>query len=164
MAQIEMIDALLQYLHSVDELTAEVSVDSATDTFNIRPSVVTQGTETPYITIELIADDSSQQLDGVTCYIQETYNITIFSTSSLTNAKIASILKRNLDGFQQRLLPPSKTLEEGAIWVGSTRKTNGFEIPNSPQAGDQRIVKGRTEVYDISFAIPDNVVHPANTT
>jgi hypothetical protein len=160
MAQLELIDAMMQYLVTVTDLTDLLS-KSKDGTYNIRPVQVAQGSKVPYITVQQIAEDDDQQLDGSTNFTTVTYKFTIVSTSSLTNARIANVLRKNFHGYQRTLLPPNKTVQEGAIWVNSVRKTNGFEFPNSPQTGDQFVKIEQEEIYDVSIPLDDNVVHPA---
>jgi uncharacterized protein (UPF0261 family) len=164
MAQMTMIRALMQYLTSINELTDLVSVDTDTGTPNICPSYVTQGTPMPYITILKLADDDTQDLQGRTVHTTITYKITIHSASADTNAEIAEVLRKKLNGFQgPRFMPPDKGLADGAIWVNSVRKTNSFNNPNSPQTGDQYIKNERSEIYDIGIPLDDNEAHPPIT-
>ncbi len=163
MAQLTLIDALMQYLVTVTALTDLVSSDADTNTFNIRPGTVTQGTATPYITIQQLNDEPDQVLSGVTSFTKTTFSFNIVSDSTLTNAQIANTLRQNLDGYQRRLLPETLTAAQGAIWVNSTRRTNGYNFPNSPQTGDQHTLQEQTEIYDISIPLDDNVVHPPET-
>ena len=162
MAQLTLIDALMRYLVTVTALTDLVSTDADTNTPNIRPGTVTQQTALPYITIQTINDEPDQLLSGETSFTTTTFSFNIVSTSSLTNAQIANVLRKNLDGYQRRLLPETLTVAQGAIWINSTKRTNGFNFPNSPQTGDQHTKQEQSEIYDISIPLDDNVVHPAH--
>lgn len=160
MAQMTLISAILQYLTSVTELTDLLSVDPNTNTPNIRPANTTQDTKLPYITILQIADNTDQDLSGATVFTTRTFSFNIVTNSMLEGAEIAEVLRKNLDGYQQRLMPPGVLASDGGIWVHSVRKTNGFNFSNSPQTGDQYIKQERTEIYDFGIPLDDNVVHP----
>jgi len=118
----------------------------------IRAGAIHQDDTFPYVIISLVVSDDNQTLNGSTDFIKTTIEIQSISLSYKQSYEIAEQVRLNLNGFQQKLM--------GALYINSSRKTNEWTFTDKPETGGNKLIFTRATIYDISYPIPDNLVHP----
>lgn len=137
---------LIPYLLTIPSLTAIVGQ-------RIRPGAINlTNNPYPYVLINLVVTDDDQILSGETDFIKQTIEIQSVSKSYETADSISEIIRLNLNGYQNRTM--------GNLYINSTIKTNEWTFMDDPKTGSSKIIHIRATIYDISYPIPDNVVHP----
>jgi len=136
---------LRNHLLTVAALTDIVGV-------KIRAGAIHQDDTFPFVIITLVVSDDNQTLNGSTDFIKTTIEIQSISLSYKECEEIAEAIRLNLNGFQQKLM--------GELYINSSRKTNEWTFTDKPLTGGNKLIYTRATIYDISYPIPDNLVHP----
>ena len=131
-------------------LTVSALTDIVDD--KIRAGAIHQDDTYPYVIISLVVSDDNQTLNGSTDFIKTTIEIQSISLSYKQSEQIAEAIRLNLNGFQQNLM--------GVLYINSSRKTNEWTFTEKPETGGNKLIYIRATIYDISYPIPDNLVHP----
>jgi len=115
-----IVSALYQHLRGDHEVTYHVGQ-------RIGRSVVPQGTEFPYLTIQLLSGASDHHQGGATAYADSLVQVDVWARSTKTRDRIADAVRRSVDGFSG----PMNT-DAGSVWVHHCRATRAdAEYPSA---------------------------------